>query len=134
MSAPSYIAAARKSNIPRLRWANTGHPHAFIVDEDGEIERLGALDPPLGLGETFPRSKTRPWGAGKHLLVLFTDGVADARNRKDQRFGEEAVLEIVARNRKREPEDIVPEVFAAVKKHAGRAPLRDDRTLLVLRS
>ena len=117
-----------------LRWANAGHPHAFIVDEDGEVERLGALDPPLGLGETFPRSKTRPWGSGKHLLVLFTDGVADARNRKDQRFGEDAVLEIVARNRKREPEDIVPEVFSAVKKHAGRAPLRDDRTLLILRS
>ena len=117
-----------------LRWANAGHPHAFIVDEDGEVERLAALDPPLGLGETFPRSKTRPWGAGKHLLVVFTDGIADARNRKDQRFGEEAVLEIVARNRKREPEDIVPDVFNAVKKHAGRAPLRDDRTLLILRS
>ncbi|MBI3790701.1 MAG: SpoIIE family protein phosphatase [Gemmatimonadetes bacterium] len=117
-----------------LRWANTGHPHAFIVDEDGEAERLPAPDPPLGMGETFPRSKTRPWAAGQHLLVLFTDGIADARDRKDRRFGEELVLELVRKHRKRPVEEIVDEVFGAVAKHVGRVPSRDDRTLLILRS
>ena len=117
-----------------LRWANTGHPHAFIVDEDGEAERLPALDPPLGLGETFPRSKTRPWGSGTDLLVLFTDGISDARDRKDRRFGEEMVLELVRKHRKRPVDDIVDEVFGAVAKHVGRVPSRDDRTLLILRS
>ncbi len=117
-----------------LRWANAGHPHAFIVDEDGEAERLPALDPPLGMGETFPRSKTRPWGTGKHLLLLFTDGISDARDRKDRRFGEEMVLELVRKHRKRPVDEIVDEVFGAVAKHVGRVPSRDDRTLLILRS
>ena len=117
-----------------LRWANAGHPHAFIIDEDGEAERLPALDPPLGMGETFPRSKTRPWGTGKHLLLLFTDGISDARDRKDRRFGEEMVLELVRKHRKRAVEEIVDEVFGAVAKHVGRVPSRDDRTLLILRS
>lgn len=117
-----------------LRWANTGHPHAFVVDEDGEAERLPALDPPLGMGETFPRSKTRPWAPGQHLLVLFTDGIADARDKKDRRFGEEMVLELVRTHRKRPAEEIVDEVFSAVARHVGRVPSRDDRTLLILRS
>ena len=117
-----------------LRWANAGHPHAFIVDEDGEVERLPALDPPLGMGETFPRSKTRPWGVGTHLLVLFTDGISDARDRKDRRFGEEAVLELLKKHRRKPVDEIVDEVFGAVAKHVGRVPSRDDRTLLVLRS
>ncbi len=117
-----------------LRWANAGHPHAFIIDEDGDAERLPALDPPLGMGETFPRSKTRPWGVGTHLLLLFTDGVSDARDRKDRRFGEEMVLELVRKHRKRPVDEIVDEVFGAVAKHVGRVPSRDDRTLLILRS
>src|ERR1700730_214428 len=73
-----------------LRYANTGHPHAFVMGYDGDVQRLAALDPPLGMVDRPSRAASRPWARGKDLLVLFTDGISDARNRADVRLGETA--------------------------------------------
>ena len=47
------------------------------------------------------RPVARAWNAGRDLLVLFTDGVSDARNRAGERLGEERVLEIDSRASRR---------------------------------
>ncbi|HMC56744.1 MAG TPA: SpoIIE family protein phosphatase, partial [Gemmatimonadaceae bacterium] len=41
-------------NAGRLRYANAGHPHAFIIPKSGKVERLPAIDPPLGMGTVAP--------------------------------------------------------------------------------
>ena len=118
----------------QLRYANTGHPHAFIVHADGEIERLPAMDPPLGMSEEHPSISTLPWALDEDLLVLFTDGVSDARNRLDQRLGEQRILDTVRANRAAEPESILEQVIEMLDQHRGEVPPRDDLTLVVLRS
>ncbi len=117
-----------------LRYANTGHPHAFVVGGDGDIQRLPALDPPLGMVDRPPSAAVRPWTSGRDLLVLFTDGISDARNRADVRLGERAVLDTVRTNRERPAAEIIEEVFATLKAHTGEVPPRDDLTFVVLRS
>ncbi|GAC1516700.1 MAG: hypothetical protein NVS1B4_13150 [Gemmatimonadaceae bacterium] len=117
-----------------LRFANTGHPHAFVVSPDGRAERLTATDPPLGMSDKHPPTQTRAWAPGRDLLVLFTDGMSDARNRRDERWGEHAVLESVVRHRSETPAAIIDKVFAELGQHAGDATGRDDLTLVVLRS
>lgn len=117
-----------------IRYANAGHPHAFVIGDDGAVERLGALDPPLGMTADVPSARERAWSANRDLLLLFTDGVSDARNRTDARLGEQRVLDLVCRIRHEPPQDIVNRVFAAVRAHAGDAPRRDDLTLVVARS
>lgn len=117
-----------------LRYANTGHPHAFVISGSGELERLPALDPPLGMVDSAPGGVTRPWARGEDLLLLFTDGVSDARNRTGGRLGEEAVLDIVQRHRGETPATILERIFQTLAQHTGDAPLRDDLTVVVLRS
>jgi sigma-B regulation protein RsbU (phosphoserine phosphatase) len=117
-----------------LRYANTGHPHAFVVTPDGEVTRLPALDPPLGMVEEPPMAMTRPWRTGEDLLLLFTDGISDARDRRGVRLGEQVVLDTVVANRGREPARIVDLVFEALALHTGDTPRRDDLTLVVVRS
>lgn len=116
-----------------LRYGNTGHPHAFQVSQDGRIERLAATDPPLGMSDAHPSTATRKWSAGD-LLVLFTDGVSDARNRSGERLGEEKVLETIQRHRAKRPDVILEQLFRVVNQHAGDAPRRDDLTALLLRT
>jgi sigma-B regulation protein RsbU (phosphoserine phosphatase) len=115
-----------------LRYANTGHPHAFVVAADGAVERLPALDPPLGMVESFPNTMSRPWIPGE-MLLLFTDGISEARNRQDDRLGESAVLEVVLKHRSADPEFILERVFDALNQHIGDTPRRDDLTLVILR-
>ena len=117
-----------------LRYANTGHPHAFVVAGNGEVQRLSALDPPLGMVDAGPRGAARPWARGVDLLVLFTDGISDARNRADERLGEEPVLQAIASNRTLPAAEIVQRVFSMLTQHMGDVPSRDDLTLVVLRS
>jgi sigma-B regulation protein RsbU (phosphoserine phosphatase) len=81
-----------------------------------------------------PHSAARPWACGRDLLVLFTDGISDARNRADLRLGEEPVLETVRANRDRPVAEIVERVFATLAAHTGDVPPRDDLTLVITRS
>jgi sigma-B regulation protein RsbU (phosphoserine phosphatase) len=117
-----------------LRYANAGHPHAFVVGPDGVAERLPAGAPPLGMVPDPPAAAVRAWRPGADLLLLFTDGVSDARDRAGQALGERAVLDAVAAARGAELDEVVRRTFAMLDAHRDGAPLRDDLTLLVLRS
>jgi sigma-B regulation protein RsbU (phosphoserine phosphatase) len=117
-----------------LHYANAGHPHAFVVGPDGTAERLAAGAPPLGMVPQAPASAVRPWRSGVDTLLLFTDGVSDARDRAGNVLGEKPVLDAVAAARAEPPDAVLRRAFAALDAHRDGAPLRDDLTLLVLRS
>jgi hypothetical protein len=53
-----------------LRYGNTGHPHAFVVTRAGDVERLFAGGPPLGMSDEAPRSEARPWDVGAARVAL----------------------------------------------------------------
>jgi sigma-B regulation protein RsbU (phosphoserine phosphatase) len=117
----------------QLRYANAGHPHAFVISRNGTAERLAAMDPPLGMVPGAPRAAARPWRSDD-LLVLFTDGVSDARDAAGNRLGEERVLDLAKQLHADAPDAIVDRMFDLVNEHAAGSPLRDDLTIVVLRS
>jgi sigma-B regulation protein RsbU (phosphoserine phosphatase) len=118
----------------RLRFANTGHPHAFVMTSDGEMRRLIADGPALGLADDIGPAQSIPWQKGKDTLLLFTDGIVDSRSESGERLGEAKVLDLIKKNRSKSPEEIVETVFQLLKRHAGTAVNPDDLTLLVVRS
>jgi sigma-B regulation protein RsbU (phosphoserine phosphatase) len=117
-----------------VRWTNTGHPHAFTIGKDGVAVRLEATDPPLGLGGDAFHVKSRPWDPKNDLLVIFTDGVADARNARGDAIGEDAVLDVLRARRKEVPSRIVDGVFSLVEGHMGRSKPHDDQAVVVIRN
>jgi sigma-B regulation protein RsbU (phosphoserine phosphatase) len=118
----------------KLRYANTGHPHAFVIDENGKPHRLAADSPPLGLTDVAPSAVSIPWHKGKNLLALFTDGIVDVRDAAGARIGEAAILQRIVKNRSKPPAKIVESVFDLLKTYGGEANSPDDLTLLVLRT
>lgn len=117
-----------------LRYANAGHPHAYHVMGDGSVERLGAIDPPLGMVDAIPSARSRPWTRENDLLLLFTDGVSDARNRFGHRLGEQPLVEIVRRYRTESPTVILQRVFEELAEHMGETVQRDDLAVVLVRS
>jgi sigma-B regulation protein RsbU (phosphoserine phosphatase) len=116
-----------------LRYANAGHPGAFVVPGDGgPARRLGATAPPLGLAASEAIAGAEvPWHPGKDLLCLFTDGLTDARNAAGAAFGERRLLQTVVQQRARPAQQLVDHVFAELE--AFTDLVQDDRTLLILR-
>jgi sigma-B regulation protein RsbU (phosphoserine phosphatase) len=115
-----------------LRYTNAGHPHAFRVAPNGNAERLSATSPPLGLTspDTLVASEIT-WHKGQDLLLLFSDGIIDARNDDGEALGERRVLTLVRDHLEQSTDAIVTAVLDAAT--AFEATARDDRTIVALR-
>ena len=117
-----------------LRYANAGHPQAFLVrGADGEAVRLAATAPPLGLGDSATIAGAGlNWSPGQDLLCLFSDGFSETESAAGERYGEERLLRLVKRNLKATAAEIVDAAFEDVESFApGTAA--DDRTLVLVR-
>jgi sigma-B regulation protein RsbU (phosphoserine phosphatase) len=114
----------------QLLYANAGHPHAFVVRGTGEVERLSAMHPPMGIGGKVPYQEAAvPWTAGEDLLLLFTDGLSDGVVEGSRAAGERRVLQEALRLRGRPVSDIVSSLFQ-LERTGGSA---DDRTAVALK-
>jgi sigma-B regulation protein RsbU (phosphoserine phosphatase) len=118
----------------KLRYSNTGHPHAFIISSDGTTRRLSAESPPLGLSDQVPGTESVPWQKGKDLLALFTDGIVDTRDPAGNRIGENAVLDVIRKNLKKAPADLVKSIFDRLERYSEGGASPDDLTMLILRT
>lgn len=67
------------------------------------------------------------------VLVLYTDGVTEAENGRDEQFGVERLIEVVSRDRARTAQQIHTGILAALADFIGEEPAHDDATLLVLK-
>jgi sigma-B regulation protein RsbU (phosphoserine phosphatase) len=117
-----------------LLYANAGHPHAFRIGAEGESQRLGATDPPLGIvaSEEFGEAQVQ-WRRGADLLLLFTDGLSDAlTDGTVGHSGEVVLVNEVVRYRDLALESILDHVFDAAGRSDAHLP-PDDRTALLVR-
>lgn len=120
------------SRAGEVRFANAGHPHAFRLGADGRCERLAAVVPPIGFSHAPFEECVMSWRPGDRL-VLFTDGLTDARSAGDERLGEQAVLSRLSGMTHGEPpEEILAALFDQVHVHTGRTPLRDDLAAVIV--
>ncbi len=128
----SLCYAVIDSKARELRFANAGHPHAFRLGADGVCVRLQAVAPPIGFSDAAIDECVMAWRAGDRL-VLFTDGIADARDAKDRRLGEAAVMRTLSKMTQGEtPDEILTAIFAEVGMHVGGIGLRDDLAVVVV--
>jgi sigma-B regulation protein RsbU (phosphoserine phosphatase) len=118
----------------RFAYANCGHNPPVIVRAGGEAEELLSGGHFLGAFEDArPETGQADLAAGD-ILLLFTDGVADAsRNLDDEDFGVERIAETVGRARHQPASVIVEAVLEATRTYSGASAYRDDFTLMVMK-
>ncbi len=120
------------SRVGELRFANAGHPHAFRVGRDGDCTRLAAVAPPIGFTDQAIEECVMAWRPGDRL-VLFTDGLADARDRLDARLGERRILQLLGEMTTGEsPDTMLGRLFELVERHVANTPLRDDLAAVIV--
>ena len=114
-----------------LTYSNAGHHLPMLVHADGSVSRLRAGGTVLGV---FPDATYEeghePIVAGDRL-VLFTDGVVEARNPADEEFGEDRLLAALIANRACSAPALEARLSAEVAAFTGGL-LQDDATLIVV--
>lgn len=115
-----------------LTYSNAGHPHAFLVRGDGEVERLLATDPPVGFaGPDAYGEASRPWDPASDRLLLFTDGLSDTLTSREHPDGERLVLDTVRAHMDVTPSAVVDALFDLTRDARPTVP-SDDRTAVVV--
>jgi len=115
----------------RVRYCNAGHNPPFVVRADGRIERLGVSGLPLGMmpGGAYQLRECRLERGD--LLVLYSDGVAEAVNPVGAEFGEAGLERVLLALRTEEAAAILEGLTRALQGWAAYMALGDDATLLV---
>jgi len=117
----------------RLEWTCAGHPPPLLLRGRKVVAELEG-DPtlPFGLGSTSPWVGSRDLEPGDAVL-LYTDGVVEARTPDGELFGEERLVDLLEREAAGEQpaEELLRRLVQAVLAHQADG-LRDDATLLLI--
>lgn len=116
-----------------LIFTNAGHNPPLMVRAGGGFETLGGGGVILGILPQATYEESRSKMETGDILVLFSDGVTEAVNPKDEDFGEERLAALVASLRDRPAAEIVEAIDAAVTEFTQGAPAADDITVVVVR-
>jgi phosphoserine phosphatase RsbU/P len=65
-------------------------------------------------------------------LLLFTDGLSEALNTKDEEYGTARLQTSLERTNAQPPQTAVEQLVADVQKFCGSAPPHDDLTLMLV--
>ncbi|MDQ3874067.1 MAG: SpoIIE family protein phosphatase [Actinomycetota bacterium] len=127
------LVARWRAPTSTFTWVNCGHPHAYLVDLDGNVSELeGPIHPPLGAGDEEPAfTPTERQLASDERLILVTDGITQRRTEDGGRFGIEGIRRAVAEAENPTAAGTAMRILQAVT-DCWREPLEDDGTVVVL--
>lgn len=113
------------------------HEEIIVVRQGGKIERIDTMDLglPIGLDHNISEfiSYTRVELNSGDGIVLYTDGITEARNGSNQRYGIEQLCEIISQNWHYNSHQIQEAVIKDLQQFIGEEKVWDDITLVVLK-
>jgi sigma-B regulation protein RsbU (phosphoserine phosphatase) len=128
------FAASSRPDKNELTYVCAGHPPA-LLKRGAEVRSLGAGNDggiPLGILRDHRGDNSLTEFAPGDVLVVYTDGVVEARDARGRMFGQDR-LESLLRELEPEPELIRAHICAALFEHQGGLIGADDQTLIVMR-
>lgn len=115
-----------------LHYVSAGHPPMLLRRGD-EVRLFGEADQiPLGVLRDHDYHNNELALETGDLLVLYTDGLIEARDRQTTPFGLERLRTIVS-NGPSAPDELRDSIMSAVQAHQGGQLGSDDQTLIVLK-
>jgi len=116
-----------------LTYTNAGHNPALYLHTDGTFEALEAQGLPLAMlpGRTY-EERTLQLVPGD-LLVVYTDGITEATDPRDEEFGTAPLTSLLIAQRHAPLLALDAALLGELDRFTQGAPDLDDRTLLMLR-
>jgi len=125
---------AIEAQTGRITWVRAGHDPIMMYSPDKDLfEKLKGMGIPLGVDEDWQYRDYQATLRPGQILVLTTDGVWEARNKKGEMFGRKRFKEIIRRHAGSGAESIRLAIIDAVAAFRGEAQQEDDITLVVLK-
>ena len=117
-----------------LAYVNAGHLPPILYRKDGSCSRLKTGGMVVGMmPDSAYRQEVIKLEPGD-ILLIFSDGITEAMNLRDQEFGEERLVQLLSPLAQSSAQSISETILNKIAEHVGTAPQHDDSTLVVLKS
>ena len=116
-----------------LHYINAGHNNPILRRSNGTVEYLVAGGLPLGIrAQAVYESGSTILQAGD-WLVIFTDGVIEALNEREEEYGEPRLLDVVRSGASSAPDELLRRLLSDVDTFVGATPQHDDITCMLVK-
>jgi phosphoserine phosphatase RsbU/P len=115
-------------------YINAGHNNPILRRASGQIERLDVGGLPFGILPDVKYDSATVTLAPGDWLVIFTDGLVEAENARQEDYGEARLLSAIAAGASVQPAEMLKRLMAEVDLFVGNTPQHDDVTCMLLKS
>lgn len=130
----TFLCAAFEPASGRLAMANAGHCRPVLLTKDGPPRwAVGGLGTALGFEPSLEYERTELTLRQGDSLVLYTDGVTEAFNDKEECYGNDRLLADAGSLSSESPPVLTAGLLQKVRAFAAGAPQSDDIAILALR-
>jgi len=119
------------ANSRRFTYCNAGHPPGLVL-RDGKVFELGSDNMLLGVDPDEEYRQAFVQLQSGDLLLLYTDGLPDARNFQSEAFGRQRIVEAFQQGGPT-AEAVAQNVLWEMRKFVGMQKPVDDVTMIVVR-
>jgi sigma-B regulation protein RsbU (phosphoserine phosphatase) len=117
-----------------VHYINAGHNNPILRRANGQIERLDIGGLPYGIMPEVKYDSATVTLAPGDWLIIFTDGVVEAENIRQDEFGEDRLFASIEAGKSEEPSGLLKRIMADLDVFVGATPQHDDVTCLLLKA
>jgi sigma-B regulation protein RsbU (phosphoserine phosphatase) len=133
----TFFIGAFDPTTKTFTYCNAGHnPPMILQERKNGKESIVWLNPTgaaIGLVEEAVFGENTLSFHEGDLLVMYTDGITEAVNIKNDEFGSERLAAIIKRSHQSPPKEVVRGIREGLEDFSGGQPLADDATVVVCR-
>ncbi len=128
----TFCIALYDDETGHITYTNAGHLPPILI-RGGDAVRLDVNGTVVGAFPFAQYNESKVELQSGDLLVWYTDGITEPENEYGEMFGEERLIDFVARNADRQDHQIVEALLESVRQWTGAPELSDDMTVVLAR-
>jgi sigma-B regulation protein RsbU (phosphoserine phosphatase) len=117
-----------------FHYINAGHNNPILRRASGLIERLDVGGLPLGIQPEAKYESASVALAPGDWLIIFTDGLVEAENARQEEYGETRLLSMLNAAAASTPSEMLKRMLADLDLFVGNTPQHDDVTCLLIKA
>ena len=125
------LVCGKASTDGQVEICNAGHPSPLLLSK-GRVSAIAATGLPLGMFCEAGYSAAHVNLVKGDRLLLYTDGLSEARNQSDVEFGSARLHSALVESRDLPAERVVTRLIEDARSFAAGLPITDDLTVMAL--
>ncbi|HWW15344.1 MAG TPA: PP2C family protein-serine/threonine phosphatase [Candidatus Dormibacteraeota bacterium] len=117
-----------------FHYINAGHNNPILRRAKGVIERLDVGGLPLGIQPEAKYESASVALQPGDWLVIFTDGLVEAENARQEEYGETRLLSVIGAAAATTPGEMLKRMLSDLDLFVGSTPQHDDVTCLLIKA